>query len=68
VAVVDQARASHPEANLRPLSTDVAVVLVGGLRELLVMAISAQPARDLHELREPSAQVVRAIVESLRRS
>ena len=64
IALVEQARARHPEEHLAPLSRDVAVVLVGGLRELLVMSI--QQRRDLAELRAPSAQVVRAILESLR--
>ncbi len=64
IALVDQARERHPEERLRPLSRDVAVILVGGLRELLVMSI--QQLRDLDELRAPSAQVVRALLESLR--
>ncbi len=64
VALVEQARLRHPEAHLAPLSRDVAVVLVGGLRELLVMSVSQR--RDLDELRAPSAQVVRALLESLR--
>lgn len=64
VALVDQASRNHPAEQLRPLSRDIAVILVGGLRELLVMAI--QQRRDLDELREPSAQVVRALLVSLR--
>ncbi len=64
VALVAAARTRHPEAHLAPLSRDVAVVLVGGLRELLVMSVGRR--RDLAELRAPSAQVVRALLESLR--
>ena len=64
MALVEAARQRHPEERLGPLSHDVAVILVGGLRDLLVMSIGAR--RDLHELREPSAQVVRAILGSLR--
>jgi AcrR family transcriptional regulator len=64
VALVEQARARQPGERLAPLSADVAVVLVGGLRELLVMSI--QQRRDLDELRAPSAQVVRALLVSLR--
>jgi AcrR family transcriptional regulator len=64
VALVDQARGNHPVGQLNPLSPDIAVILVGGLRELLVMAI--QQRRDLDELREPSAQVVRSLLVSLR--
>jgi AcrR family transcriptional regulator len=65
VALTDQARAEHPASALPPLSRDIAVILVGGLRELLVMAISQ--CRDLDELRAPSAAVVGAILERMRR-
>jgi AcrR family transcriptional regulator len=64
VALVETARARRPEERLRPLSRDIAVVLVGGLRELLVISIGQR--RDLNELRAPSAQVVRALLESRR--
>jgi AcrR family transcriptional regulator len=64
IALVEAARVRHPEERLAALSRDVAVVLVGGLRELLVMSIGQR--RDLDELRAPSAQVVRALLESLR--
>jgi AcrR family transcriptional regulator len=64
VALVAAARERHPEEPLEPLSRDVAVILVGGLRELLVMSI--QQRRNLDELRRPSAQVVRALLVSLR--
>jgi AcrR family transcriptional regulator len=64
VNLVETARGRHPEERLAPLSRDVAVVLVGGLRELLVMSIGRH--RDLDELRAPSAQVVRALLEALR--
>ncbi|HET9074703.1 MAG TPA: helix-turn-helix domain-containing protein [Solirubrobacteraceae bacterium] len=64
VALTEQARAQHPEAGLAPLGRDIAVILVGGLRELLVMAIGQR--RDLDELRGPSAEVVAAILGTLR--
>ena len=60
VALAEQARIARPETQLAPLSRDVAVILVGGLRELLVMAIGA--GRDLDELRPPSNQAVRALL------
>jgi AcrR family transcriptional regulator len=64
IALVDEARVRQPDEHLGALGRDVAVILVGGLRELLVMSI--QQRRDLDELRAPSAQVVRALLESLR--
>ena len=64
VALVAQARERHQDARLAPLSRDVAVILVGGLRELLVIAI--QQGRDLDELRGPSVHVVAAVVATLR--
>jgi AcrR family transcriptional regulator len=64
VALVAEARKRRPEERLEPLSRDVAVILVGGLRELLVMSI--QQRRDLDQLRQPSTQVVRALLVSLR--
>ncbi len=63
VGLTVAARERHPEI-LRPLSRDVAVVLVGGLRELLV--ISIQQDRDLRELRDSALEVVRAILASLK--
>ena len=63
VGLVDDARAQHPEL-LRPLSHDVALILVGGLRELLIVGIST--GRDPHELRAASEEVVTALMMSLK--
>jgi len=62
--LVSAARERHPEIKLRPLSHDVALILVGGLRELMV--ISIQQGRDLHELRDSSLEVVKALLLSLK--
>ncbi len=65
VRLASAAGAEHPEAHLRPLTRDVALILVGGLRELLVIAIAE--GRDLQELRDSCVQVVGAILAALRR-
>jgi AcrR family transcriptional regulator len=62
--LVQAARERHPEVHLRLLSHDVALILVGGLRELMV--ISIQQGRDLHELRDSSLEVVKALLMSLK--
>jgi len=61
VVLVEAGRRAHPELDAQPLSLDVAVVIVGGVRELMV--ISAQQGRDLRDLRASAAQAVTAIVE-----
>jgi AcrR family transcriptional regulator len=63
VTLVEQARRAQPEVLARPLPLDVAIIVVGGLRELLV--ISIQRRRDLHELRASAGQVVKAIIASI---
>ncbi|MDQ6607841.1 MAG: TetR/AcrR family transcriptional regulator, partial [Actinomycetota bacterium] len=63
VDLVESSRRGQPELGARPLPLDVAIFIVGGLRELLV--ISIEQDRDLHELRERSRQVVRAILAAV---
>ena len=63
VDLVESSRLGQPELRARPLPRDVAIIIVGGLRELLV--ISIEQGRDLHELRESSRQVVRAILAAV---
>ena len=63
VRLVDAARARHPEI-VRPLSHDVALILVGGLRELFVVGVHA--GRDPRDLRAGSAEVVGALLMSLK--
>jgi AcrR family transcriptional regulator len=64
IGLVETARQDQPDLKLAPLSRDVAIIVVGGLRELLVIAI--QEGRDLHELRDSAAQVAMAILASSR--
>lgn len=63
VELVAQARRAQPEVMARPLPPDVAIIVVGGLRELLVVSI--ERGRDLHELRASAGQVVKAIIASV---
>jgi AcrR family transcriptional regulator len=63
VGLVEAARERHPEI-LRPLSHDVALILVGGLRELLIVGV--HHGRDPEELRAGSTEVVKAILLSLK--
>ncbi len=63
VDLVESSRRGQPELRARPLPLDVAIIIVGGLRELLV--ISIEHGRDLRELRDSSRQVVRAILSAV---
>lgn len=60
VELVEAGRAAHPELKARPLELDVAVIIVGGLRELMV--ISAQQGRDLRTTRDGASRAVMAIL------
>ncbi len=60
VGLVESGRREQPEIGLRPLTMDIAIMIVGGLRELAV--ISLQQRRDMRELRETAGQTVKAIL------
>jgi AcrR family transcriptional regulator len=60
VALVESSRAAQPQVNARPLSTDTAIIIAGGLRELIV--ISLQRGRDVRELRASARGAVKAIL------
>ena len=60
VTLVDSARAAQPELEVRPLTMDTAIIIVGGLRELAV--ISLQRDRDVRELRASAGATVKAIL------
>lgn len=60
VALADAGRREHPELAARPLPRDTAVIIVGGLRELLISALEQR--RDVAQLRVSAAGPVKAIV------
>jgi AcrR family transcriptional regulator len=62
VDLVNAGRRAHPELDARPLPFDLAVIIVGGVRELMVIA--AQQGRDVRELRRSAADAVKAILDA----
>jgi AcrR family transcriptional regulator len=60
VDLVDAGRRKHPELGARPLTLDQAIVIVGGLRELVVSA--SEQGRDVRELGPIAAETVMAIL------
>jgi AcrR family transcriptional regulator len=60
VGFVDSGRRAQPELDLRPLTMDSAIIIVGGLRELLVIAL--QRGRDMRELRASAGETIKAIL------
>ena len=62
VGLVDNGRAAQSDLGLRPLPMDTAIIIAGGLRELLVIALSR--GRDMRELRTSATGTVKAILVS----
>ena len=60
VGLVESVRQAQPEMHARPLTMDSAIIIVGGLRELLV--ISLQRGRDMDELRVSAGDTIKAIL------
>ncbi|MGH2859633.1 MAG: TetR/AcrR family transcriptional regulator [Solirubrobacteraceae bacterium] len=60
VALVDSGRRAQPELGLAPLEMDTAIIVVGGLRELLVTALAR--GRDTGELRRSAGAAIKAIL------
>lgn len=60
VELVESGRREQPEIGIRPLTTDTALMIVGGLRELAV--ISLQQGRDLADIREVAGETIKAIL------
>jgi AcrR family transcriptional regulator len=60
IDLVESGRREQPGLAARPMTMDVAIMIVGGLRELAV--ISLQQGRDVRELRATAGQSVKAIL------
>ncbi|MDQ2894452.1 MAG: TetR/AcrR family transcriptional regulator [Actinomycetota bacterium] len=60
VGLVESGRAVQPRIGVRPLPMDTAIIIAGGLRELLVIALSR--GREMHELRASAGETVKAIL------
>jgi AcrR family transcriptional regulator len=61
IELVEAARRANPGV-VAPLDMDTAIIIVGGLRELLVIAI--QQKREMSELRESAGRTIKAILTS----
>jgi AcrR family transcriptional regulator len=64
VELVERGRTEQPALPAGPLTPDAAIMIVGGVRELMVIA--AQHGRDVRGLRSEIAAVVSAIVAGAR--
>ncbi len=60
VDLVESGRRAQPGLGARPLPIDTSIMIVGGLRELVV--ISMQRGRDVRDLRVSAARTVRSIL------
>jgi AcrR family transcriptional regulator len=60
VGLVDRAREAQPGLVARPLDPDTAIIIIGGMRELLVLSL--QQGRDLRELRSNVGRTIKAIL------
>jgi AcrR family transcriptional regulator len=62
VELAEAARRERPELLVRSLDHDTAIIIVGGLRELIISAVEQR--REVSELRASAAGAVKAIVRS----
>jgi AcrR family transcriptional regulator len=62
IALVESGRREQPEIGTHPLTRDMAIIIVGGLRELTVIAIDQ--GRDVRELQPIAGQTVKAILDA----
>lgn len=60
VGFVESGRRAQPELGLRALTMDSAIIIVGGLRELLIIAL--QRGRDMRGLRASAGETIKAIL------
>jgi AcrR family transcriptional regulator len=62
VRLVESGRRAHPELDAGPLTMDMATMIVGGMRELMISA--AERGRDIRELQPIAAHTIKAILGS----
>ena len=60
IDLVDAGRKEQPDLISRPLDMDTAIIIVGGLRELLVLSL--QQERDMRELRSSIGRTIKSIL------
>jgi AcrR family transcriptional regulator len=60
VGLVESGRRKQPQLGAKPLSKDQALIIVGGLRELIISA--SEQGRDLRKLRPVAAQTIMGIL------
>jgi AcrR family transcriptional regulator len=60
IGLVDSGRRAQPSLTARSLDLDTAIIIVGGLRELLVIAV--QRGRDMRELRSSAGHTIKVIL------
>jgi len=60
VDLVESGRRAQPDVLARPLTMDTAIMIVGGLRELAVIAL--QQGRDVRDLRESAGEPIKAVL------
>jgi AcrR family transcriptional regulator len=60
VGLVESGRRRQPQLGAHPLTKDMAIVMVGGLRELVITA--SEQGRDVRELRPIAARAIMAIL------
>ena len=62
VGLVESGRQAQPQLGTQPLTVDLALIIVGGLRELIVSA--AEQGRDPRDLRPVAEQTIKAILRA----
>jgi len=62
VSLVESGRRERGEAATHPLTMDLAILIVGGLRELTITAL--QQGRDVHELHALAGKTIGAILNA----
>jgi hypothetical protein len=63
IALVETGIRAQPDVKARPLTRDTAIIIVGGLRELTVIAL--EQGRDVRELRPVAGETVKAILRTM---